>query len=1211
VRRHAKASSGESPSGPAPRLGFLCMAVLVTLAFAASSAQAEETHFLNKTFGNFALPSGIDVDETTGNVFVADGGSSNSVEIFGPDGGAPIGVSATKIGGFDFGSEPSGVAIDDSSLSPSQGALYVTDVRNSAVKKFSLNGSEEYEQVGALGATPAFSEPLGVAVDSKGNVFVSDYGSASIIVFSPAGAETGRIPASPVLQRPSALAFDSGGNLYVQSYFNGSVDRYEANGAGEIEPTTVPTQIVPEHATGVAVDQSTDTLYVAMSDRVEEYDAAGTLVREFGRGTLAATQRLSVSSTGDVYVVDRGSANVAVFGPLVFVLPATTTEATDLTQTTASLHGTINPEGAELASCAFEYGPTESYGQSAPCAESPAQIGAGTEAKEVHADLTGLTQGQTYHYRLVASRSGAVGRGGDQTFRTFSSPVISDQRVGSAGVSEALLRAEINPEGFTTSYYVEYGLDTGYGQRTEDRGVGAGNSPQGVSVSLSGLQPASTYHWRIVATNSIGVSKGPDSTFYTSGISSGPSICPNAAVRIGASARLANCRAYEMVSPVDKNNTDIVSLINIASNPASLNQSATDGQRLTYTTSQGFGDTKGVPYVSQYLASRTATGWANRAITSPQGLTPIGIGHRIDIEFRYFTDDLCRGVLLHFTDPPLVAGAPSNVPNLYSRQNCGEEGYETLSVNAHTSAPDVQGASVDGRCTVFHSGKLYETCDGQLREVSIMPDGLSSPLGVAGTGAGLATSLREGSVLGAVSHDGTTIYWSPSWGPSTLFVRINADQVASAIVANECTEVEKACTIPVSETVSSATAQFWRASPDGAKALFSIRDGEAPAVDRNLYQFDLESASSTLIASGVTGFVGAAESATRGAFVSKEVLVLGTNAQGKAPTQGEPNLYYFDTAESGADRFQFIGTVSESDAQPNTNAALSPVNLQPFKKTSRISPDGRHLAFMSNAPLTGYDNTDVNNGEANAEVFVYDATASSGEERLKCVSCNPSGQRPAGRNLRVQGHPSDLWGAALLPPYATEFYGSRAISNDGSRVYFNSYEALVPGDTNGKADVYEWEAPGAGSCSEQAGAFSSQNGGCLSLISSGESPTDSEFVDASTDGRDVFFTTSASLVPQDPGLIDIYDAREGGGYPPPSGRPAACEGEACQGPLSPPNDPTPASSAFNGPGNLREASKSRCAKGKARRKGRCVAKKSKQAKKRAHRAANNNRRTAR
>ena len=129
--------------------------------------------------------------------------------------------------------------------------------------------------------------------------------------------------------------------------------------------------------------------------------------------------------------------------------------------------------------------------------------------------------------------------------------------------------------------------------------------------------------------------------------------------------------------------------------------------------------------------------------------------------------------------------------------------------------------------------------------------------------------------------------------------------------------------------------------------------------------------------------------------------------------------------------------------------------------------------------------------------------------------------------------------------------------------------------------------------------------GLDSLISSGKSPEDSTLLDASPSGRDVFFTTGAGLLAYDPGSIDVYDAREEGGVPPPPGPVAPCEGEACQSPPAPPATVTPASSLFQGEGNLAPR-RSRCAKGKRRvvRKGRprCVKRKAKRAK-RAHRRA--------
>jgi hypothetical protein len=115
-------------------------------------------------------------------------------------------------------------------------------------------------------------------------------------------------------------------------------------------------------------------------------------------------------------------------------------------------------------------------------------------------------------------------------------------------------------------------------------------------------------------------------------------------------------------------------------------------------------------------------------------------------------------------------------------------------------------------------------------------------------------------------------------------------------------------------------------------------------------------------------------------------------------------------------------------------------------------------------------------------------------------------------------------------------------------------------------------------------------------------------IDASAGGRDVFFVTNSSLLVQDPGLYDVYDAREGGGYPAPAIAPPSCEGEACQGPLAPPNDPTPASSAFEGAGNVKPAAKKKAKKAHKKK-----ASKKKHAKKKAHKRqrANHERRQGR
>jgi hypothetical protein len=140
--------------------------------------------------------------------------------------------------------------------------------------------------------------------------------------------------------------------------------------------------------------------------------------------------------------------------------------------------------------------------------------------------------------------------------------------------------------------------------------------------------------------------------------------------------------------------------------------------------------------------------------------------------------------------------------------------------------------------------------------------------------------------------------------------------------------------------------------------------------------------------------------------------------------------------------------------------------------------------------------------------------------------------------------------------------------SDSGRLFFDSFEGLDPQDSNGTWDVYQYEPPGAGDCSESSPTFAERSGGCVGLISSGVSPEPSIFLDASESGNDVFFYTNARLSPLDVDTSrDVYDARVGGGFAEPL-PPPACEGDACQSPAAPPEDPTPGSLTFQGTGNL-------------------------------------------
>lgn len=403
------------------RIGRLTVGCFAALILWVVPSAAIAAPILWKTFGNFARLSGIAVDESTGNVFVADGSFENTVDIYGPEGEEPTGVASPyQIFGFSFGNEPSGVAVDNSG-GPSDGAVYVADVLNSTVKKFVLDPiTESYEQVGTLSATPGFSEPLGVAVDADGDVYVADYGSSSVVIFNSAGVETGRIDVSAHVGRPSSVALDSAGDLFVQAYGSGSVWKYAANDSGEIEAGTVPVEIVGSNGTGVAVDPTTDTLYVALGSRVAQYDAI-TLEQtdEFGVGEFEATQRIAVdASTGRIYVADAGKNTVALYvPPPPPAAPAVLEQSVAPSYTEAELRASIDP-GNDAVTYRFEYGPTASYGSSTATQTAPREF----KPIDVSAFAFGLAPGQTYHYRVVVSNSVETVVGPDQTFTALVRP---------------------------------------------------------------------------------------------------------------------------------------------------------------------------------------------------------------------------------------------------------------------------------------------------------------------------------------------------------------------------------------------------------------------------------------------------------------------------------------------------------------------------------------------------------------------------------------------------------------------------------------------------------------------------------------------------------------------------------------------------------------------------------------------------------------------
>jgi hypothetical protein len=189
---------------------------------------------------------------------------------------------------------------------------------------------------------------------------------------------------------------------------------------------------------------------------------------------------------------------------------ATTGAATSVTQGGATVSGTVDPQGT-ATTYRFEYGTSSSYGLQT----AEVDAGSGSGAVDASANLSGLTSDTTYHYRLVATNAAGVTRGSDRTLKTDARPGPPGATTGSArGVSAvaARLSASVDPNGRATTYHFEYGTTTSYGKRTADASAG---SAQSVSATISGLSSNTRYHYRVVADNDAGVTRGRDRSFVT------------------------------------------------------------------------------------------------------------------------------------------------------------------------------------------------------------------------------------------------------------------------------------------------------------------------------------------------------------------------------------------------------------------------------------------------------------------------------------------------------------------------------------------------------------------------------------------------------------------------------------------------------------------------------------------------------------------------
>ncbi len=805
-------------------------------------------------------------------------------------------------------------------------------------------------------------------------------------------------------------------------------------------------------------------------------------------------------------------------------------------------------------------------------------------------------------------------------------PEIEDQEARDIAETEAVLRAQLNPGDLDTTYHFEYTTQAdfdanGYANAIlapVPDGFMSESIPFGpVTAAITGLEPGVAYRFRLVASNCEAEEslpgecltegegtpggEGSDESFSTYPPSPISPPCPNADLRVGRSASLSDCRAYELVTPPDTNgHVPKISILGLGfgemifdSTPISL-----DGNSAVFGTNSGaLPAVGGGGFFDAYRASRDPDlGWQTQfaGLSGAQAERPRPGGISSDHLYSFWNVEEGEGTLANpVTDYAQYLRTPLGIE---PSPNCAVEsepvgGIELIGCGSLGGEPQAAGRwiSAGGGHVIFDTGGKsdpvqLEPC-APLTGVSAIydrtPGGPTRCVSVPPADASAETKVlfetKDATYKGA-SADGTTVVFAVA---GVLYARLdNAETVE----------------------VSTGNATYAGVSGDGDRVFYLDEATGVPIPRGELFACEVVAGPCgppgqeplQIGSGGESVVVNVSADGSHAYFISPKEL------DGEEGEEGKDNLYAWDGKAS-----HFIGVLDPLDVNDALTGlgrwisdalAVPPgADVGPARDPSRTTPDGTVMVFESRADLlgTGYQN------EGHSQVFRYDSEAEVGDQ-LVCLSCNPTGE-VARTDARLQ-IPEEGQLVSTNPSPVNAITHIPNVTVDGETVFFQSGDRLVPADLDDRLDVYEWMAQDTGGCKRE--------NGCLALISYGRSSGDDYLYAMTPSGSDVLFLTNDVLVGQDlDATPSIYDARVGGGFPVPTG-PHPCVGEECQPLAFAPEDTAPASSSFEGLGSVREdrARPRRCPKGKRRvgskGRGRCVVRRGKHGQRRGRHRAN-------
>ncbi len=725
----------------------------------------------------------------------------------------------------------------------------------------------------------------------------------------------------------------------------------------------------------------------------------------------------------------------------------------------------------------------------------------------------------------------------------------SSDLTGPGSPTVKIVRDVVGGEGYDTHYHFEYvaqkqfeagGGEGGFARAGSTSGVdlGTGDNVKYVGADLPVLTAGETYRFRAVASNTSPhepVIYGEEQSLMVPAtqVAVSEGSCPNEVLRTGPSALLPDCRAFEQLTPVDKEGAkEIFNYGGSFGNEGAL--PGESGDSFVYASpvvKWGSGPSAGQ---SPYFFSRTSGGWRVTAGTAqPEagifGSRPQVFGPGLaEVGFAAFWVTSPSSASSHTEFEAGPAGGPYvTVASVPSAQ--AEPGWVASSGDFSKLVLQVADHTLLGHST--HTGEgddLYEYSNGALRQANVTGPGSGVTIGSCGatiadpSGSVQPTAFdNRADGAHAVSVDGSRVFFEAvptGEGCSEakhLYVRVNGGEDDA-------------------ETIDLGAYTFLAANPEGSRVLLVKPTGENPG----LYLYK---------AGSPPEFLPSSEAATQtGQNVGTNLTVSEDLSTVYIRTEAE-GLYRYDVA---AKKLLFVTRLEIGG------------NGRSFHQSS---PDGRYYYFVAEtvAGLPG-GGEELEQPHAaihghTSQVYRYD----SAEAVVQCMSCASSfDPEPRLSALFTEG-------------------GVTTASADGDYVFFDTPAALVPSDVDGEvapegsklrggehgssayslsSDVYEWRRDGVDGCAQVQG--------CLALITSGHGGFLNELLGTTSTGGDVFFATKESLLTSDDDTAeDIYDARIGGGFAEPP-RPVECKGDSCSTPFVPPSEVTPSSASFQGAGNL-------------------------------------------